>query len=252
MVLGDSLTEGVGDPHAGYPNGWRGWAELVADALAEHDPGTEYVNLALRGRRAAQVLADQVPLALAHRPTVVTFWAGGNDLLAPRVSVDAVATTVEQALVALAPTGARLLLLTVFELDPPPVLRAAGARATAYNDRLRVVADRLGADLVDVADLGRDPSLFCGDRVHPGPAGHRAVAERVAARLGVRLDPDGGADAPRRTPPGWAGEAGWWLGSVVPHAWRWATMASSRERARPKWQEPVRVVDRLVGTPVSR
>ncbi|GGL44654.1 SGNH/GDSL hydrolase family protein [Phycicoccus endophyticus] len=248
VALGDSLTEGVGDPHPAYPNGWRGWAELVADALAVDDPSTEYVNLALRGRRVAQVLQHQVDPAVALRPTLVTLWAGGNDLLLPRVCVDTVAGTLDAALRRLEPTGARVLLFTIFELDPSPVLRAARARASALNDRVRAVARARGAELVDVADVGHDrETFFCPDRVHPNEAGHLEIARRVAGalRLGPVLPAGPAAGAVVRRVPGWAGEWGWWFGSVVPHAWRWATAAGSRERVDPKWALPVRPAERL-------
>ncbi len=34
VALGDSFTEGVGDPDPARPNGLRGWADLVAEELA--------------------------------------------------------------------------------------------------------------------------------------------------------------------------------------------------------------------------
>ena len=34
VALGDSFTEGVGDPDPARPNGLRGWADRVADVLA--------------------------------------------------------------------------------------------------------------------------------------------------------------------------------------------------------------------------
>ncbi|WP_399211906.1 GDSL-type esterase/lipase family protein [Streptomyces sp. SLBN-31] len=49
VALGDSLTEGVGDP-AG--NGWRGWAALLAGALAEAD--VELTNLAVSGAQTGR------------------------------------------------------------------------------------------------------------------------------------------------------------------------------------------------------
>src|SRR6478735_8063127 len=31
VAIGDSFTEGVGDPDESRPNGWRGWADRVAE-----------------------------------------------------------------------------------------------------------------------------------------------------------------------------------------------------------------------------
>ena len=38
VALGDSFTEGVGDPDPTRPNGVRGWADRVAEVLAEREP----------------------------------------------------------------------------------------------------------------------------------------------------------------------------------------------------------------------
>jgi lysophospholipase L1-like esterase len=47
VALGDSFTEGVGDP---YPDGtFRGWADRFAAQLAAASPGLRYANLAIRG-----------------------------------------------------------------------------------------------------------------------------------------------------------------------------------------------------------
>ena len=60
VALGDSFTEGVGDPHPGSPNGLRGWADRVAVALAQNNPELRYANLAVRGRRMDEIVAEQV------------------------------------------------------------------------------------------------------------------------------------------------------------------------------------------------
>jgi hypothetical protein len=82
VALGDSFTEGVGDPHPASPNGLRGWADHVAVALTQYNPELRYANLAVRGRRMDEILADQLQTAvmlepaalLASSPPVRTFW----------------------------------------------------------------------------------------------------------------------------------------------------------------------------------
>lgn len=49
VALGDSFTEGVGDPDPTRPNGLRGWADRVAEQLAVDNPSLRYANLAIRG-----------------------------------------------------------------------------------------------------------------------------------------------------------------------------------------------------------
>ena len=80
VAVGDSFTEGMDDP---YENGtYRGWADLVATRLAvEAGPEFGYANLAIRGRLFPNIVAEQVPAAVAMRPDLISFAAGGNDVL---------------------------------------------------------------------------------------------------------------------------------------------------------------------------
>jgi lysophospholipase L1-like esterase len=84
VAMGDSFTEGLDDP---YPDGtFRGWADLVAARLAmDAGPDFGYANLAVRGRLLDQVIIEQLPPTLAMRPDLVSFAAGGNDVLRRKV-----------------------------------------------------------------------------------------------------------------------------------------------------------------------
>lgn len=88
VAIGDSFTEGVGDDDSSHPNGLRGWADRVAEQLAEGRPGLGYANLAIRGRLLPSVLTQQLEPAVSLRPDLVTLYAGGNDLMRPRVDID--------------------------------------------------------------------------------------------------------------------------------------------------------------------
>ena len=81
VALGDSFTEGVGDYDPRLPNGVRGWADRVAEKLAKAEPGWEYANLAIRSKRLRHIIGEQLEPALAMEPTLVTLYAGGNDIL---------------------------------------------------------------------------------------------------------------------------------------------------------------------------
>ena len=83
VSIGDSFTEGLCDDLR--PDGqYRGWADRVAGALAP----VEYANLAVRGKLLDQIVAEQVPVAAAMAPDVVTFHAGGNDVLRRSTDLD--------------------------------------------------------------------------------------------------------------------------------------------------------------------
>ncbi len=64
VAVGDSFTEGVGDP--GPDGAFVGWADRLAVLLADRRPegDFDYTNLAVRGKLLDQIVADQVPRAV--------------------------------------------------------------------------------------------------------------------------------------------------------------------------------------------
>ena len=65
VAIGDSFTEGIGDPEPSAPGGHRGWADRVAEVLSSQVDDFAYANLAVRGRLIRQIVAEQVEPALA-------------------------------------------------------------------------------------------------------------------------------------------------------------------------------------------
>lgn len=201
VCLGDSFTEGMCDDTR--PDGrFRGWADRVAEGYAASYGPVEYANLAIRGKLLRQVVAEQVPAAVALRPDLVTFHAGPNDVLRPGTRLDALMRQYEGAVVALAETGAQVVLFT-------SLTRAGGsgrladrleARFAAFNRRVRLVAQRHGCTLVDDEAVSAltDRRFWAPDRLHLNAAGHARVAANVLHGLGV-------TDARIL-----GGEVGWW------------------------------------------
>jgi lysophospholipase L1-like esterase len=190
VALGDSFTEGVGDP---YPDGtYRGWADRFAAHLASASPGLRYANLAIRGKVLRQVADDQVPAAVALAPDLVSIAAGGNDLLRPRSDPDALAAAFDQAVAALRGAGSQVILFTGFDPGGFPVIRLIRGKAAAYNAQLREIAARqqcLHVDLWSMREL-LDPRLWCDDRLHLAPDGHRRVALRACEVAGIPVAED--------------------------------------------------------------
>ncbi|MGC0334009.1 lysophospholipase L1-like esterase [Streptomyces sp. SAI-170] len=185
VALGDSQTEGVGD--GDDVTGLRGWADRLAERLDRTSPGLLYANLAVRGRLAGQVRAEQLAPALALRPDLATVVAGVNDLLRPRFDADEVAGHLEAMFAALTAQGARVATLTF--PDPArisPLARRLGPRVTALNDRVREAARRHGVIVADTAEqpVVADPRLWSTDRLHASPLGH----DRIAAAMAHALD----------------------------------------------------------------
>ena len=88
VALGDSFTEGIGDPEPASPDGNRGWADRVAEVLSQQVDDFAYANLAVRGKLIAQIVAGQVDAALELKPDLITFSAGGNDVIRPGTDPD--------------------------------------------------------------------------------------------------------------------------------------------------------------------
>ncbi|MDN3026938.1 SGNH/GDSL hydrolase family protein [Streptomyces sp. S.PB5] len=186
VALGDSHTEGCGD--GDDVQGLRGWADRLAEHLARETPGLLYANLAVRGRLAGQVRAEQLAPALESKPGLATVVAGMNDLLRPRFDADEVAGHVEAMFAALTAQGARVATLTFPDVGRMTSLaRPLGHRVLALNDRIRRAADRHGVVVAETAHHATvlDPRFWSPDRLHAGPLGHAMIAAAVADALGL-------------------------------------------------------------------
>src|SRR3977135_4476903 len=185
VALGDSFTAGVGDTHRSSPNGLRGGADPVALALGKNNRERRYANLAVRGRRMDEILADQVQTAVMLEPDFVTVYAGMNDLLLVRNDIDAMMARYADALKTLQQTGAHVLAFTAGNLGTVPLFRRLRGRAAVYNELLRSIADDLGLQLVDFWRFTefRDPRLWAGDRIHLSPLGHERMAAKVLDKI---------------------------------------------------------------------
>jgi lysophospholipase L1-like esterase len=187
VALGDSFTEGVGDPDPARPNGLRGWADLVAGELARGNPDFGYANLAIRGRLLGPIIDEQLEPAVALRPDLVTIYAGGNNLMRPKLDLDALAAEYDAAIGKLAATGARVLMWTAYDGSWAPVFGVLRGRWAVYNELVREIADRHNATIVDFWRFTeyRDLRMWDFDRLHMSAAGHHNMALRVLELLGV-------------------------------------------------------------------
>lgn len=187
IALGDSFTEGVGDTDPASPNGVKGWADRVAEQLAVGNPEFRYANLAVRGKLLDQVIEDQVGIAIEAAPDLVTIYAGGNDMMRPKVDIDGIVTRYDAALADLKATGARVVAFTAYDAGWSPIFRMLRGRTAIYNELLRGVAERRGVELVDYwrFDGYDDPRMWDWDRLHMSTLGHTRMAAEVLDFLGV-------------------------------------------------------------------
>src|SRR5262249_25584788 len=154
-------------------------------------PGSDgelrYANLAVRGKLLRQVVAEQVPRAIDLRPDLITFSAGGNDLLRPRADPDRLAVGVDATVRRLRATRADVVLFTSFDARQVPVLRRIRGRLALYNLHVHDIAARRGCRVVDLWAMRRllDPRGWADDRLHLSSEGHRRVTLAVCEVLGV-------------------------------------------------------------------
>jgi lysophospholipase L1-like esterase len=186
VALGDSFTEGVGDPDPARPNGLRGWADRVAEALAtQAGDDFGYANLAIRGRKLPAILDEQVAPALALDPDLITIHGGGNDVLRPRVDLDALAAAYDDGVGRLVASGARVVVFTIADPGINPVFRMIRGRTAIFNEWVREIADHHGATLVDMWRMRgwKVSEVMDEDRLHLNPVGHQAIAVAVLDAL---------------------------------------------------------------------
>ena len=205
VAMGDSFTEGLDDP---YPEGtYRGWADLVAARLAiDAGPDFGYANLAVRGRLFSKVVAEQLPAALAMRPDLVSFAAGGNDVLRRKADPAGLVAQLDQVVGELRAAGADVILFRFADVfSHLPGQRIVGPRAAVINEGAREVATRHGAYLIDLFadEVFRNPAMWSADRLHLSGAGHRRVAAHVLTTLGVGVDEEWLLVPPAPAPTPW-------------------------------------------------
>jgi lysophospholipase L1-like esterase len=245
VALGDSFTEGVGDWNDRYPNGVRGWADRVAKQLSKHNPAWEYANLAVRSRVLDDVVATQMDRALALEPTLVSFFAGGNDILRVRSDMEDLMRRYEAAVARLALSGARVMLFTSYDLKLSPLLEPLRRRNTFFNRRVRELAVEYDALLIDhwAMRAYQHPHMWEPDRLHMSRHGHRYLAASVLRALQVEhsLTLEGLGSVSRRTFRQWlADERDWWGDWVGPMLRRRMRRSRLGQEFSAKWPDPIR------------
>ncbi len=247
VAIGDSFTEGIGDPEPGSPGGHRGWADRVAEVLAAQVDDFAYANLAVRGKLIGQIVADQLEPAIALHPDLITFSAGGNDVIRPGSDPDAVAEQFEDAVVRLSATGATLVVFTGIDTNFTPVFRGIRGKVAIFNEHIRAIAaanDCIVADQWGLKTV-QDMRFFDDDRLHYNSLGHHEVARMVLRTLHVPndLQPMQPDPLPAMT---WraarANDLVWAREHLVPWALRRLRHQSSGDHIRPKRPEPLPVV----------
>ncbi|HEY6958490.1 MAG TPA: GDSL-type esterase/lipase family protein [Candidatus Limnocylindria bacterium] len=183
VAIGASDTVGVGatDPATGS------WPARIARLLP---PGSAYVNLGVSGSIALQAKDQQLPGAVAQRPTVVSVWLAVNDMNAtiqPASYRDSLAAIVDGLV---GGTDAKIFVGNVPDVRGVPAYKDADKAALAqaiagYNDAIAaVVAAHPGrAFLVDLYTGSAalvSTITVSSDGFHPSDDGYQLIAQRFA------------------------------------------------------------------------
>ncbi|ONI87483.1 hypothetical protein ALI144C_08800 [Actinosynnema sp. ALI-1.44] len=190
VAVGDSFTEGVGDP--GPDGNPRGWADRLAELLVARRGPVSYANLAVGGLTTRQVVESQLEPAVALEPELVTAVAGMNDLIRPKLDFRVFVDDQDKLIGTLVATGAKVITATLPTPAqgvplPTPLRRTLIKRLNLSNAFVRRIAARHGALCLDLAMM-MPPGIggWSEDRLHPGPDGHRAAAQACLELLDGR------------------------------------------------------------------
>jgi lysophospholipase L1-like esterase len=186
VALGDSLTCGTDPEREGR------WPDAVAAAL-----GVRYANFAKIGATSRDVEEEQLGLALALRPDLVSLICGANDVLeSVRPDSQAFAARLARMLdrIRAEAPGAFVFAATYPDLSRFVELRERTRRRVrlgieGFNAACRAVAAEHGALVLEWAAHPETgvPAYRTDDGFHPSAEGHRRAAEEVIDVLRTRL-----------------------------------------------------------------
>ncbi|REE95167.1 SGNH/GDSL hydrolase family protein [Thermomonospora umbrina] len=193
ITIGDSIAEGVREPHDAYRD--LSWTERVEEALASGTPGFTAANLGRRNLLAAEIRATQLNAALEFGPDLAFVIGGGNDMLRPGFDPEAVRDELTAMVSALRATGADVLLLGLFDITraglvPPKYADAVRRGTRALAEVTAEVAARHDALFAAFADhpAGDDPGIYASDHLHLNARGHAIAAATTLRTLSARLN----------------------------------------------------------------
>lgn len=249
IVCGDSYSEGMSDV---IVNGqYRGWADRIADVMAQEVPGFTYVNLAVRGKLLKQVIDDQLPVAIGYitgPDTLLSFHAGANDALRPGYKPEVAQSLYAEAVRRAAATGATLMLFTVLERTGNTGRGSDvwAARFGEFNKIVRKVGAEVGAIVIDAnsESFFSDNRFLAFDRLHLNTEGHNRVAQALLEKLGYRYDQSWRIPLPPAPKTSWVKKylisVIWFLTFALPWVWRRLRGKSSGDGRVAKYPTPTR------------
>lgn len=193
VAIGASDAVGVG---ATNPN-TQGYVPLLIARLPAH---SQALNLGISGNTIHPTLTNELPVAIAAHPTLITVWMVGNDFR-NCTPLNQYSADLETLLAQLqTQTHARVFvanlpdmsLLPSFQNDAAQVPCFQGqaadqirAQVVQWNAVIAAAVTRHGDVLVDLfhSDLAQHPELIYSDGFHPSTAGYKVLADLFWAQI---------------------------------------------------------------------
>lgn len=174
LALGDSITNGHGEPQGGLvPQSWSLW---LGRAL-----GLPVTKLAADGAYAGDVVREQLPAIPGEHYDVGSVYVGANDVRDVAWDPAVYERDLRTVLDALVARCDRTLTATLpLDLGVPP----AGAKVAEANAIVERLARERGTLVVDLRDLTGLRWVWA-DRVHATAIGQVEIADRAARALGA-------------------------------------------------------------------
>jgi lysophospholipase L1-like esterase len=190
VAIGDSITEGFGDPVAGYDN--HGWVPLVVGQLRKLNPGMKAYNFGACASTVEMVKQYQVKKALAQNPDLVTLTIGANDANEPGWISTSFANQYAGLLQSLIATGRTLITLTyptyedIFRENFRNSAQVDGwsyyfKRLDEINRTIRETSKRYNLVCFEFEGFEpfKDPQNLSYDMVHPNSKGYWLAAQHI-------------------------------------------------------------------------
>jgi acyl-CoA thioesterase I len=193
VALGDSTVAGIGASRAD-----RTYVSRLHERLRHAYPAAQVENLGVPGATSADVLTEQLPRAIELGPGLVTLSIGPNDVTG-RVTADRFEDNCDRILAALEERTRAVIVLNLLpDLAVTPRFRVSperdqvGRAAAAFNESLRRVGRKHGAEIIDLYGPSRDevprrPELLARDGYHPSDVGYARWAELMWPGVEARI-----------------------------------------------------------------
>jgi hypothetical protein len=178
------------------------------------------------------------------KPDLVSFAAGGNDVLRRNFDPDGLMRTFDEVIGALRAGGADVVLFRFADLAARlPGRQMIASRVRVMNRMVMETGERHRATVVDLwqDQVFLNPRMWSADRLHLSGLGHRRVAAHVLDALGLDADPRWLVAVPEPERLSWtaarAADARWVTRHLAPWLKRRLTGRSSGDLIQPKRPE---------------